>query len=230
MPKSQGLDFATILSDGWQKMALTGAGLSPRNLQDLAVYFTELAKWRRKINLVANADDCEIIENHFLDSLTLLPILTQYRHEKSPALLDIGSGAGFPGLVIKIVCPWLRVILVEPRQKRLSFLRHIVRNLQLKDIELRQERLAVGEDDFLKNYGRPEIITSRAVADIKTFLDMLNYAPLQSRIICMKGPGADAEIAAWQKSGGSVFNLADRQDFTLPVSGAERVLLVFTKE
>ncbi|NOX25505.1 MAG: 16S rRNA (guanine(527)-N(7))-methyltransferase RsmG [Deltaproteobacteria bacterium] len=228
------VDFAGILCQGWraavrQQSYADVCGLDDNTLRELTVYFGELDKWRRKINLVARAEPARIIENHFLDSLTLLPELTPYKEEEAPSLLDIGSGAGFPGLVIKIACPWLRVILVEPRQKRVSFLQHIIRSLQLTNITVREERLAEDKRQFQENYGRPNIITSRAVADIRTFLQMLTGAPAGSKIICMKGPGAAAEIEAWQNSPDNVFTIVSRRRFVLPVSGAARELIVFTQ-
>ncbi len=224
------VDFAAILCRGWQAMAtLNVYSLNDKVLRDLTVYFDELDKWRRKINLVARAEPARIIENHFLDSLTLLPELLPYKKTTSPSLLDIGSGAGFPGLVIKIACPWLRVILVEPRQKRVSFLRHIIRSLQLTNITIQEKRLAEDKQQFRNNYGRPDIITSRAVANITTFLQMLTGVPARSKIICMKGPGATAEIEAWQNSNGNIFTMTNRRRFVLPVSGAARELIIFTK-
>ncbi len=228
MTRPNKVDFITSLCNGLHRLAIQEP--SPQTLQQLAKYFDELDKWRRKINLVARAEPAQIIENHFLDSLTLLPLLEEYKNNTSPSLLDIGSGAGFPGLVIKIACPWLRVILVEPRQKRVSFLKHIIRTLHLTDIVVREERLAVDDQQFLQNYDKPNIITSRAVADIKASLEMLTFAPLQSKIICMKGPKAETEIEAWHKTKDSPFTLIAHQHFTLPLSGAERALIIFGKK
>jgi 16S rRNA (guanine527-N7)-methyltransferase len=231
MAKHDKVDFSRILRDGWREMTIPGPSRLPEDkLPQLEKYFVELEKWCLKINLVAKAEAAQIIENHFLDSLTLLPLLEPYKKEGAPTLLDIGSGAGFPGLVIKIVCPWLRVILVEPRQKRVSFLRHIIRSLHLDNIDLREERLVEDKAQFQENYGQPDIITSRAVADIKTTLKMLSASPAKSKIICMKGPKAEAEIEEWRKTAASPFTLIGHQRFTLPVSGAARALIVFAKK
>jgi len=230
MKNESKVDFAATLMTGLRQMALSKNVIADDKLRALGVYFSELDKWRRKINLVAKAEPWQIIENHFLDSLTLLPLIEPYETEESPSLLDIGSGAGFPGLVLKIVCPWLKVILVEPRQKRVSFLKHIIRTLSLTNIDLREERLAVDEETFRSNYGQPDIITSRAVADIKSFLAMLTVSSGRNKIICMKGLKAEMEIEAWRNTTGSPFTLIDRQCFTLPLSGAKRALIVFGRQ
>nr|MBF0221057.1 class I SAM-dependent methyltransferase [Desulfobulbaceae bacterium] len=96
---------------------------SPAICEQLYQYFAELLKWSPKVNLVAKGPELELLETHFIDSLTLVPILKKYLHDdNSHNLLDIGSGAGFPGLVLKITFPDLPVTLVEPRQKRTVFL------------------------------------------------------------------------------------------------------------
>jgi 16S rRNA (guanine527-N7)-methyltransferase len=132
-------------------------------------YCQELQKWSRKINLIArDTPAAEIVEKHFLDSLTLLPLL--HRHGRPGAsLLDVGSGAGFPGLVLAAALPELHVTLLEPRQKRTAFLRHIVRTLALSNVQVREERLEPGQT-------LPEpftFITSRAVAAPAEFLALL---------------------------------------------------------
>ena len=102
-----------FLEQGSKELGLT---LSPRQLHDLCLYYQELAKWSKKMNLVAKASMEETLASHFLDSLTLLPHLP----ENNFRLLDVGTGAGFPGLVLKIVCPKMDLFLVEPRSKRVA--------------------------------------------------------------------------------------------------------------
>lgn len=194
-------------------------------LSQLWRYFTELIKWNRSINLVAKASDQDIIENHFLDSLTLLPEI------QSGPLLDVGSGAGFPGLVIKIACPECTVTLVEPRQKRVSFLRHIIRTLELADISVTDQRLTTNDADFLEIHGQFPVITCRALTEIAPFLDLAEaISPPQGLVICMKGPRAADELTTWKtQAPDSPFSLERCITFNLPMSGAERNLVVFRK-
>ncbi len=187
-------------------------------------YYKELKHWSRRINLIAKgAGDAEILEKHFLDSLTLLPLLDG---EKSH-LLDIGSGAGFPGLVCKAAMPDLQVTLVEPRLKRVSFLRHVARTLKLEEISILECR--VEDETMLPSDGGFTHITSRAVNEIEPFLEMCSrFAQPGVRVICMKGPKWEEELAAWRKSGGQEnFTLVSQSNYVLPESGGRRYLLVF---
>jgi 16S rRNA (guanine527-N7)-methyltransferase len=191
----------------------------------LARYFEELKKWNRKINLIAKGTvDQQIIENHFLDSLTLLPLLTGV----APHLLDIGSGAGFPGLVCKAARPELAVTLVEPRAKRVSFLSHMVRTLGLNGVTILACR--VEDEAQLPSAQAFTHITSRAVSEIGSFLRMVErFAPTGARVICMKGPKWQEELtAAATVLASSPYRLTEVVEHVLPDSGARRSLLLFS--
>lgn len=225
MTTTQGKD---ILQEGLAAMSITLDGHGQARLVD---YCAELLRWSAKINLVAKAELREIWETHFLDSLTLLRVLPPLDKPQQP-LLDIGTGAGFPGLALKAARPELPVILVEPRQKRVSFLRHVIRTLGLKDIEVLCGRL---EKDVAVVAGQTlavPIITSRAFTDIAEFL--LHAAavnPPGGRVICMKGPRAEEEINTWRLAQPeSPYRLQEIVELTLPFSHKVRNLVVFTKE
>ncbi len=187
-------------------------------------YLSELRRWNAKMNLVADAPLQEMIDSHFLDSLTLLPHLGPGSH---PVLLDVGTGAGFPGLALKCAAPSLALTLVEPREKRVIFLRHIVRQLDLAGVEIVPRRL---EKKNMEHILYP-LITSRAVANVAEFLDLVAaWCPSGGTVICMKGPRADEEIAQWQTSASSSpFSLRNSISLRLPFSGSRRTLLFFTK-
>lgn len=215
-------NFIRDLSTGCDSLGLPG--LDDEALNRLFIYFKELKHWSRKINLIAKkATDREILEKHFLDSLTLLPLF----EGDSPHLLDIGTGAGFPGLVCKAAKPELQVTLVEPRLKRVSFLSHVTRKLQLENVAILDCR--VGDDKRLPSDTAFTHIVSRAVSEIKLFLDMsCRFVKPGVQVICMKGPKWEEELAGWQKSGGTEhFTLVSQRKYVLPDSGAERYLLVF---
>lgn len=197
----------------------------------LVRYCAELIRWSAKINLVAKAPLREIWETHFLDSLTLLQVLPPPESAQQP-LMDIGTGAGFPGLALKAARPELPVILVEPRQKRVSFLRHIIRTLEMSDIEVLCGRLEKDSSVVEGKTLAAPIITSRAFTNIAEFL--LHTAavnPQGGQVICMKGPRAEQEIAAWQKTQPeSPYRLQEIIELTLPFSGNVRNLVIFRKE
>jgi 16S rRNA (guanine527-N7)-methyltransferase len=215
-------DFITGLRSGCVQLALSK--LDEEAEENLFAYFRELKHWSRRVNLIAKGTgDAEILEKHFLDSLTLLPLLGG----KKPHLLDIGSGAGFPGLVCKVVRPDLQVTLVEPRLKRVSFLGHVARTLKLQDVSILECR--VEDETRLPSEGSFTHITSRAVNEIKLFLDMCSrFAGPGVQVICMKGPKWREELDDWQKnSEPETFSLSSQVEYVLPFSRGMRQLLVF---
>ncbi|MFP3982166.1 MAG: 16S rRNA (guanine(527)-N(7))-methyltransferase RsmG [Desulfurivibrionaceae bacterium] len=203
-----------------------GVVLSRQNLENLAWYCRELNKWNRKVNLIARTGEQEIIDKHFLDSLALLPILANL---ETNSMLDLGTGAGFPGLVLKTALPDLELLLVEARLKKTTFLRHIIRNLKLTNVEIMAARLEPSPPEARKN--ACPLIVSRAFASISGFLDLIRgYNPPGGRVICMKGPRAEEEIEEWRSSQpDSPFRLHFIHHYQLPFSGAERALVVFRK-
>lgn len=214
-----------ILEEGGQRL---GLALEQAALARLERYFSELRKWNQTFNLVAKAPDEELLETHFLDSLTLLALIPEPSGE---TLLDVGSGAGFPGLALKLARPELDVTLVEPRQKRVSFLRQVIRTLGVEGIRVYPERLEPGQDTLGGEPRRFSLITSRAFTTIAPFLALAApFSPPGGRVICMKGPKGETEAAQWQaEQPESPYRLVETRAFTLPFSGAQRQLLVFQK-
>lgn len=207
-----------------------GLDIAAPVIEQLCDYLGELQKWNKRINLVANAPQEILIETHFLDSLTLLPLIANC---PDPGLMDIGSGAGFPGLVLKIAAPQLAVSLVEPRQKRTAFMRQVIRNLGLEKVTVLETRLEKDNAALAAYHNRIPLLTSRAFASIDLFLKLAEplCAP-GGKLICMKGPKADAEIAEWRSTSAaaSPFQLSKTSELTLPLSGAARKILIFTKD
>jgi 16S rRNA (guanine527-N7)-methyltransferase len=199
-------------------------------LSRLADYFQELKKWNRKVNLVGRQqDDQVILENHFLDSLTLLPLLEEEK-ASTAALLDVGTGAGFPGLVVKVACPWLSTVLLEPRQNRYYFLKHIIRTLQLDGVDVLQVRLERNNQPQELRRQKFSIITSRAFSNIEVFVGLSSdlLSP-DGKIICMKGPQGVKELKDFQQHTVSKEYTAELKKMYLPFSKAERILVVLKK-
>ncbi len=188
--KVEGVNCRKFVAQG-----IADLGLAVDNAQqgDLCRYYQELEKWGRKMNLVAKGSMAEVLALHFLDSLTLLPHLPQ----EPFSLLDVGTGAGFPGLVLKAVRPDMALTMVEPRGKRVTFLRHVSRTLQLDGVEIIAKRL---EADNQHGLGSFDVITSRAFTNLADFLPLVeSYLAPSGEIICMKGPKAEEELAQWQQ-------------------------------
>lgn len=208
------------LHNGLDSLGLT---IAEQGADNIILYCRELLKWNRRMNLVArNTGPVEALEKHFLDSLTLLKIMLPAA--SAMTLLDVGTGAGFPGLVLAAVLPELQVTLVEPRQKRVAFLQHIIRTLRLDNVHLFADRLengAFGRGDF-------SYITSRAVANVDQFLAMVRHlAVVETRVICMRG-GNEKAVAAGRQTRGP-WRQVQEVSFPLPWSKAARLLLVFQK-
>ena len=125
-------------------------------------YTLILLRWNRSISLTSVTDPAEIVGRHFGESMfasKILPI-------KDCRLVDIGTGAGFPGLALKIACPGIHLTLIESNKKKCAFLAEVVRNLKFADVEIRPERFEqIRPETFLAN-----IVTSRAVGDFKQLL------------------------------------------------------------
>lgn len=198
--------------------AQLGLAMDPAGVERLLVYLAELMKWSRRVNLIArDTPEAQVVETHFLDSLTLLPFLDGAGEVH---LLDVGSGAGFPGLALACVRPDARCTLCEPRQKRVSFLRHVVRTLGLANVEVVAERIEAHLADWP---GRFTHITSRAVAEPAAFLPLVR--PLvtpATRVLLML---ARAEgLAGIDRLVSGPWRVDAERRFVLPFSGAPRLV------
>lgn len=174
--------FVDILIDG---ISTFGIKLDVDQVSALTSYYQELDRWNQKINLTAVRDAKEIAIKHFLDSLLFGQALDQ---RSDVSLLDVGSGAGFPGLPLKILVPELRVTLLEPNEKKTSFLRHVIGTLDLKDVSVVSKSLR----DFCResdHQGRFSYVTTRAVAAEQVLPFSLALLDQHGRVIlCLANP------------------------------------------
>ena len=198
--------------------AQLGLAMDVAGVERLLVYLAELMKWSRRVNLIArDTPEAQVVETHFLDSLTLLPFLDGAGEVH---LLDVGSGAGFPGLALACVRPEARCTLCEPRQKRVSFLRHVVRTLGLVNVEVVADRVEAHAADWP---GRFTHLTSRAVAEPAAFLPLVR--PLvtpATRVLLML---ARAEgLAGIDRLVSGPWRVDAEHRFVLPFSGAPRLV------
>jgi len=168
-----------------------GLSLSSEQLRQLTTHFSLLLKWNQKINLTSIRKPEEIATRHFEESLFLTKLLPQ----PNGLLMDVGSGAGFPGLPLKIVWPGVETVLLEPNQKKATFLKEAIRSCGLGGIEVRAERLedAVGT----QLAGRAHLVMMRAVAPTAAVLTNLSrlLAP-GGRIALFVGEASVTTLAA----------------------------------
>ncbi|MBW1650720.1 MAG: 16S rRNA (guanine(527)-N(7))-methyltransferase RsmG [Deltaproteobacteria bacterium] len=154
-----------------------------------ADYAAELIKWNKKMNLTAITSPIDIAVKHFIDSLIILPILSD-----NISLLDIGSGGGFPGIPIKIVRDDIKVSLIESSNKKTNFLRQIIRMLKLTDIKAFDIRAEAAKDiaDFSYNF---DVVVCRGFASFLNFLKTASYfIKKQGIIIAFKGKNWKSEL------------------------------------
>ncbi len=148
--------IAIYFTSGVEKL---GLHLSTLQLNQLEIYLAELIRWNNKINLTGLREPRDIIIKNFLDSLTPLCFLSP---DKNSNWIDIGSGAGFPGLPLKIAAPALNMTLVEPNQKKVAFLHHMIGVLNLDNVSVRNERIGqLAKNNREKSY---ELLLTRALS------------------------------------------------------------------
>jgi len=215
---SRMLELKTLLTRGSEEI---GVVLSDRVIENYLFYIAELKKWNTRINLTALTGDLEIGVKHFLDSLTVVPYL-----HGATRVMDIGAGAGFPGLPLKIQSPALDLLLLESSQKKVFFLRNIVRGLKLEGVEVVHGR---AQDRGIKErYAKMfDLVLSRALADLPTSLQLaLPYATGGGRIVGMRGRKGEQEQGEtdWNALG---LQLIEVKKVTLPFVEEIRFLLVF---
>jgi 16S rRNA (guanine527-N7)-methyltransferase len=202
-----------------------GIRLDGKAIEVFEVYFKELLKWNQKINLTAIQTEKGIVLKHFLDSLSVFPYLP-----KSCSILDIGSGAGFPGIPLKIIQPALEMTLIDSIRKKVDFQRHIIRALGLKGIEAIHGR--VQDKGILQSLGgRFDIIVSRAFSDLRTSL-ILSYPFLKGGglVIAMKGDVGSDKLRFLTETAGTGYRLQKTVPLTLPFSSFKRTILLFEKQ
>ncbi|MCI6610527.1 MAG: 16S rRNA (guanine(527)-N(7))-methyltransferase RsmG [Ezakiella sp.] len=163
-------------------------------------YLELMVKKNEVMNLTAITDEKEMKVKHVEDSLTVLEILDEL---KPKSLVDVGTGAGLPGMIIKITRPEIEVLLIDSLNKRIKFLDEVIYELELKGISTMHAR---AEEAARKNADSNErekfdVAISRAVARLNTLLEYnLPFVKLGGHMIAMKGPGADEEIGEAKKA------------------------------
>ncbi len=193
-------EMMQIGSKKWQNLIYEGAKnldiqIDKRKIEKFAIHAIELMKWNQKTNLTAITDPFEVAVKHFLDSIVPVKIIPS-----NASLLDIGSGGGFPGIPLKISLPSLSVTLIDASRKKVSFLKHIIRILELKNIDalhIRAEEFA-NKPGIAKTF---DVIISRALSSMTSFaLTALPFLKKDGVIIAMKGNVSGDDIQLLRSS------------------------------
>lgn len=189
-------------------------------------YYRELMLWNKKMSLVSVKSPLDVPVKHFIDSLTVVPLIDDEKH----SLLDVGSGAGFPGIPIKVVRPLLAVTLLDSSRKKTSFLKNIVRRLNLEDTQVINKRVELYAKERVDSVAF-DVVISRASFKLPVLIDKCSHLVSQSGIlIAMKGKEIDQELTeAMELSDKVGLRFTMCQDITLPVSGDPRKIVLFER-
>lgn len=188
-----------------------GFSISQQEISKFEIYLRELKAWNEKFNLTAIKKDRDIVIKHFLDSLTPLRLI-----KPGSTILDIGSGAGFPGIPLKIVEPSLNVTLLDSVNKKVTFMKHIIEELGLNGIEAIHGR---AEDLARTRKESFDVVISRALAGLYDFVKIGEpFLKADGIMIAMKGSKADEEVKEAAK-------VLERKKMT--VRGIEKLSLPF---
>ena len=206
---------------------LFGVELNETQLSQFYTYYEMLIEWNEKINLTAITDFDEVLKKHFLDSIAIGRILNQ---NDIISILDIGTGAGFPGIPIKIAFPNVEITLMDSLNKRVNFLNEVIEKLSLKKISAIHGR---AEDFAKKDLMREkfDLCVSRAVANLSSLSEFcLPYVKVGGRFVSYKSEKAKEELEASKNAisilgGGNV----TCDEFSLPDTDFNRTFVIIEK-
>lgn len=201
--------------------------LTEQQLAQFEMYMTELLSWNNKFNLTAITEEKMVIIKHFYDSALGLKAWNWTGEEK---VLDLGTGAGFPGIPLKIICPEIQVTLVDSLQKRVGFLQYIIETLSLTQTEAVHGRAEeLGQDKLCRE--KFDIVVSRAVAGLPVLVEYcLPFVKMGGVFLAYKGPEGEEESQAGAKAMAALGGKAVRtESFLLPEELSKRTIIIIKK-
>ena len=201
--------------------------LSKEMEEQFMVYMSLLLEWNEKMNLTAITEEREVVLKHFVDCLSLVPYLKVSENTK---MIDVGTGAGFPGLPVKIACPQVSMTLLDSLQKRIGFLEEAINSMGLDHVECVHSRAEDGGQNPLYRE-QFDYCVSRAVANLSVLSEYcLPFVKVGGTLAALKGPDALAEIqeaeGALEKLGGKVTEVID---VTIPSTDLSHKLVFIEK-
>lgn len=204
-----------------------GISLSPQQLDQFELYYQLLVEWNEKMNLTAITEKPDVYLKHFFDSIT-----PAFYHDfsKPQSICDVGAGAGFPSIPLKICFPHLKVSIVDSLQKRITFLNHLASQLELEDVAFYHDRAETfGRREVRESF---DLVIARAVARLSVLSELcLPLVKVGGIFVAMKGASAQEELEQGKTAihvlGGDV---ASVQRFTLPIEESERTIIFIEKK
>lgn len=207
-----------------EELAKLGINLTNDQIDKLARFYQLLVTWNEKINLTTIIKEEEVYLKHFYDSLTLIKVIDL---RQPLTVLDVGTGAGFPGIVLKIVFPNLKITLLDSLTKRINYLNEIIKELDLHDIETVCSRC----EEYTKiNREKYDLVVARAVSHLKILSEMIiPTVKVNGYFIAMKANLNDElekTIPMLKKLNSE---LKEIKEFSLPIENSKRTLVVIEK-
>jgi len=200
-----------LLIEGLQRMDLK---LSDQVIDQLMTYLNLVEKWNRVYNLTAIRERDEMIKLHFLDSLSIL------NHVQVKNILDVGSGAGFPGIVLAITKPELKVTVMDSVNKKTTFMQQVKSELALANLDVVNSRVEDYQPITLF-----EAVTSRAFSNLKNMMSLTQHTLQKEGVwLAMKSKDVREELEAFEKNQYTLIPLA------VPFINAERYLVILKKD
>lgn len=204
-----------------EELAKLGIVLTEDQEQKLEHFYNLLLEWNQKINLTRIIEKEDVYLKHFYDSLTIVKVIDLNKVE---TLCDVGSGAGFPGVVLKIVYPNLKVTLVDSLQKRVNYLNTIIKELNLNEIKAIHTR----SEDLKEKY---DVVTARAVANISKLTSYtMHLLKKDGQLIAMKGDIEKELTKEVYKELNSKYKIVKIEEFTLPKENSKRSIIIITNK
>lgn len=210
-----------------EKLSDHGIALSERQINQFDIYYQTLIEWNKKMNLTAITERDEVYLKHFYDSITASFYLDL---TKPLTICDVGAGAGFPSIPLKICFPHLKVTIVDSLKKRITFLNHLASELGLTDVTFYHDRaeLFARNKNFRQQF---DLVTARAVAKMSVLTELcLPLVKLNGKFIALKGPNAETELNEADRAikllGGQLENLFT---INLPDDQGERNIIIVNK-
>jgi 16S rRNA (guanine527-N7)-methyltransferase len=183
-------------------------------------YLDCIKLWNKKINLTGIKDESQMVINHFLDSISILPFISE-----NSKLLDIGSGAGLPGIPLKIVMPSLEVTLVDSVEKKIFFMREVIRRLGLQKTHAICGRAEDIGNGVVRGYF--DFVVSRGVGKVEKLLRLgTPYLCKGGKLVLMRGKSGLGEWGQIKDQVAQRFQLSESKEFSLPFVKHQRVILV----
>ena len=208
-----------------QELKKLNIQLTETQLSQLEIYYEMIVEYNKIMNLTGITEHDEVFLKHFYDSLTIVKVIDLNTVE---SFCDIGTGAGFPGLVIKICFPKLKVTLLDSLNKRVEFLKAVIQKLNLKDIEVVHAR---AEEYALSHRSEFDVTTARAVAHTSILLEYaIPMTKVEKYFIAMKA-NVEEEVKEIDNALKKLSTkLIQKEEFLLPLENSKRTILLFKKE